>query len=90
MTDTGSFKYAQPTVKHKSCELRIKEQKTPIFINLFSILTPPVGCHLLIIKLISCALKNMVILEVLNAAYITLAKKIRYYKLKKEIQEGSP
>jgi len=86
MTDTGSFKYASTTSKtHRIiAELMDKGAKNTYIHNVIFDTNSPSRLHLL-----GCALKNMVILEGFNAAYITLSQEeLDTYKFKKGDTEG--
>ncbi|WP_047419796.1 bifunctional oligoribonuclease/PAP phosphatase NrnA [Cellulophaga sp. Hel_I_12] len=86
MTDTGSFKYASTTSKtHRIiAELMDKGAKNTYIHNVIFDTNSPSRLHLL-----GCALKNMVILEGFNTAYITLSQdELDTYKFKKGDTEG--
>tara|TARA_R110002012_G_scaffold321191_4_gene548020 strand:+ start:6549 stop:7565 length:1017 start_codon:yes stop_codon:yes gene_type:complete len=86
MTDTGSFKYASTTSKtHRIiAELMDKGARNTYIHNVIFDTNSPSRLHLL-----GCALKNMVILEAFNTAYITLSQEeLDTYKFKKGDTEG--
>ncbi|MCR1024869.1 DHH family phosphoesterase [Cellulophaga baltica] len=86
MTDTGSFKFSSTTSKtHKIvAELIDKGAENTRIHNVVYDTNSPSRLHLL-----GCALKNMVILEEFNTAYITLSQEeLDTYKYQKGDTEG--
>lgn len=86
MTDTGSFKYASTTSRTHSVVAKLIEKgakNTEAHNKVYDTNTPS-RLHLL-----GCALKNMVILEEFNTAYITLSQdELDAYDYKKGDTEG--
>ena len=86
MTDTGSFKFSSTTSKTHQivAELIDKGAKNTYIHNRIYDRNSPSRLHLL-----GCALKNMVILEQYNTAYITLSQEeLDTFKYKKGDTEG--
>lgn len=86
MTDTGSFKFSSTTSKtHRIvAELMDKGAQNTYIHNVVYDTNSPSRLHLL-----GCALKNMVILEEFNTAYITLSQEeLDQYDYKKGDTEG--
>ena len=86
MTDTGSFKYSSTTSRTHTIIANLIEkgaQNTEIHRQIYDTNSPS-RLHLL-----GCALKNMVILEEYNTAYISLSQEeLDNYKFKKGDTEG--